>query len=97
MIKDKRLSCNKDYSNKNDEELKKWFKNTFQFSNDIKKFILLWRKGVSLYEYMDDWEKFKETTLPEKEEFCSNLNMEDVTDADYMHTKNLLKTLKWNV
>ena len=43
---------------------------------------------------MDDWEKFDETTLPEKEEFCSNLNMEDVTDADYMHTKNLLKTLK---
>ena len=25
-------SCNKDYSNKFDEELKKWFKNTFKFS-----------------------------------------------------------------
>ena len=31
---------------------------------------------------MDDWEKFNETNLPEKEEFCSNLNMEDITDAD---------------
>ena len=24
--------------------------------------------------------------MPEKEEFCSNLNMEDIIDADYMHT-----------
>ena len=28
---------------------------------------------------MDDWVKFKETTLPEKEELYSNLNMEDIT------------------
>ena len=40
---------------------------------------------------MDDWERFNETTLPEKEEFCSNLNMEDVTHADYMHTKRVCK------
>ena len=31
---------------------------------------------------MDDWKKFNETTLPEKKKFCSNLNMEDITDAD---------------
>ena len=31
---------------------------------------------------MDRREKFNETTLPEKEEFYSNLNMEDFTDAD---------------
>ena len=31
---------------------------------------------------MDDWEKFNETALPEKEEFYINLNMEDITDAD---------------
>ena len=30
---------------------------------------------------MDDWEEFNETTLPEKEEFYSNLNMEDITAA----------------
>ena len=33
-------------------------------------------------------EKFNET-LPEKEEFYSNLNMEDITDADYMHVKGI--------
>ena len=28
---------------------------------------------------MDNWKKFNEATLPEKEEFYSNLNMEDIT------------------
>ena len=50
---------------------------------------MLLRKGVYPYEYMDDWEKFNETTLPEKEEFYSNLNMEDITDADYIHAKGV--------
>ena len=41
LIKYKCLSCNKDYSNKLDGELKKKFKNTFKVSNkDINKFIL---------------------------------------------------------
>ena len=34
---------------------------------------------------MDDWEKLNETPLPEKEEFFSKLNMEDITHADEMH------------
>ena len=46
-------------------------------------------KGVYPYEYMDDWEKFNETKLPEKEEFYSNPNLEDITDADYMHVKRV--------
>ena len=52
---------------------------------------MLLRKGVYPYEYMVDWEKFDETTLPEKEEFYSNLNMEEITGADYMHGKRVLK------
>ena len=31
---------------------------------------------------MNDWERFSDTSLPEKEEFYSNLNMEDITDLD---------------
>ena len=31
---------------------------------------------------MDEQEKFNEITLPEKEEFYSNLNIEDITNAD---------------
>ena len=42
-------------------------KNTFKFSNnDINKFILLLRKSVYPYKYIDDWKKFNKTTLPEK-------------------------------
>ena len=39
------------------------------------------QKGVYPYQYMDEWEEFNETSLPE-EEFYSNLNMEDIIDAD---------------
>ena len=31
--------------------------------------------------------QFNKTSLPEKEDFCSHLNMEDITDADYTHRK----------
>ena len=89
-IKYKCLSCN--YSKEIDEELKKKFKNTFKFSNNASnKCILLLRKGDYPYEYVGDWENFNETTLPEKEEFYSNLNIEDITDADYMHAKSVYK------
>ena len=92
LIKYKFLYRNKDYSNKINKELRKRFKNTFKFSNnDINKFVLLLRKGVYRYEYMDEWEKFNEATLPGKEEFYSNLNMEDITDADYMHARKVCK------
>ena len=38
-----------------------------QFCNgDTNCFILLLRKGVYPYEYMDSWEKFNETSLPDK-------------------------------
>ena len=39
------------------------------------------------YEYMDNWEKLNEASLPEKEDSYSHLNMEDITDADYVHAK----------
>ena len=52
---------------------------------------MLLRKGVYPYKNMDDWEKLNETSLPEKEELQSNLNMEDITDADYMHAKRVSK------
>ena len=49
------------------------------------------QKGVYPYEYIDDWEKFNEISLPENEDFYSHLNMEDITDADYAHAKRLCK------
>ena len=52
------------------------------------------RKSVYPNEYMDDWEKFNEILLPEKEEFYSNLNMEDITAADYMHSKRVYEDIE---
>ena len=49
------------------------------------------RKGVYPYEYMDSWEIFDETSLPDKEAFYSNLNMEGITDIDYRHTNSVFK------
>ena len=40
---------------------------------------------------MGDWEKYNETSLPEKEDFYSHLNMEDITDANYAHAKRVCK------
>ena len=92
LIKYECSSCDKDYSNKIDEELKKRFRNTFKFSNnDINKVVLFLRKGVYPYEDMDDWKKLNEISLPENEKFYSNLNMENITDADYMHSKRVCK------
>ena len=97
LINERCLSCNKDYSNKLNEELKNKFKNTFKFSNNyVNEFILLLRKGIYPYEHVDDWEKFNETTLPEKK-FDSNLNMKDITDADYMHGKEFAKAFKQKI
>ena len=36
---------------------------------------------------MHDWEKFKETLVPEAEDFCIHLNVKDITDVHYEHVK----------
>ena len=86
------MCCNKNYQHKFDKKLKKPFLNTCRFSNhNNSKFILLLRKGVYPYEYIDNWEKSNETSLPEKEDFYGHLNMEGIADADYAHAKRVFK------
>ena len=43
---------------------------------------------------MDAWEKFNEISLPSKEDFYSNLNMENINNIDYRHTNNVFKAFK---
>ena len=57
---------------------------------------MLLRKGVYPYEYMDGWDKFNEKSIPSKESFYSSLTMENITEMDYIHTNNVLKTIKLN-
>ena len=54
---------------------------------------MLLRKGVYPYEYVDSWERFNETSMPDKEAFYSNLNREDITGVDYKHAKIVFKNL----
>ena len=76
--------------NKSRNELIKKFPNIYQFCNgDHNKFVLSLRKGVYPYEYMDSWKKFDETTIPPKEAFYSELNLEDISDEDYAHVQKV--------
>ena len=75
------------------KELIEKFSGIYQLCNDdLNKFVLLLRKGVYPYEYMDSWEKFNETALPPKKDFYSNLNLEDISDEDYTHAQKV-----WNI
>ena len=40
---------------------------------------------------MDEWDNCNKTSLQEKEDFYSNLNMEDIADAYYMIAKGVCK------
>ena len=43
---------------------------------------------------MDSWERFNETSLPDKKTFYSILNLQDITDKDYTHAQEVFKELK---
>ena len=38
---------------------------------------------------MDSWERFDEISLPDKEAFYSKLNLEYITDKDYVHVQKV--------
>ena len=57
---------------------------------------MLLRKGVHPYEYMDSWERFNETSLLNKENFYSCLNMEDITDIDDNYAKEVFREFRIN-
>ena len=52
---------------------------------------LLTHKGIYPYEYVTDWDKFKETKLPLREAFYSKRNMSGVGNEDYEHTNRVWK------
>ena len=89
------LECKKNYRKDFNKESIKRFANTYEFcSGEINKFIVLLRKGVYPYEYMDSWGRFDETSLPDKKSFYSELYLEDITDKDYAHGQKVFKEFK---
>ena len=91
------FNCKKNYKKEINKELVERFSNTYNFcNNDINKFVMLLRKGVYPYEYMDGWEKFNEKLIPSKESFYSSLTLETIIEIDYIHANNVFKTFKLN-
>ena len=51
----------------------KTFPNIHDVCNrEINNFFLFLRKGVYPYQYMDSWERFDETSLPDEKSFYSD-------------------------
>ena len=40
---------------------------------------------------MDSWERFNKTSLPDKYYFYSELNLEDISDKDYLHSQKVFE------
>ena len=75
--------------------MKDKFPSTFKLGKgNIDKFILLLKKGVYPYEYMDGWERFDETELPLIDKFYSNLNLTNITKVEYKHAQKVWSTFK---
>ena len=69
--------------------LKKNFNLTSRFLGCDENYLLMIRRGVYLYKYVDGWEKSEETDLPPKDTFYSRLNMKGISDQDYEHVQQV--------
>ena len=70
-------------------------KEAFKYTSEEftgKKLNLMSQKGAYPYDYMDCFEKFDQTELPTKEQFCSTLNDQHVTNGEYDHAWKVWKT-----
>ena len=73
--------------------LKSKFPNTFQLTKgNIKKFVLLLKKDLDPYEYINDSNIFNETELPTIDKFYSKLNLKNISKEDHRHAQNV-----WNI
>ena len=69
------------------------FTNIYEFCNGhINKLL---RKGVYPYEFMDSQKTFDETSLPDRKEFYSSLNMESITNVDFRHANKMWRCFKY--
>ena len=76
----KYLCCNKNYQQKFDEKLKERFLNTYKFSN---------HDNNKLFHYCE--KMFILINIWIRLDFYNHLKIEDITDADYVHTKRVCK------
>ena len=92
-----KYSCNKckKVSYKPISDLIKRCSNVYSISNgDLDKLLLLLRKGVYPYEYMNSWNRFNECKNPSFEKYFSELNMSNISKEDYAHSQKIWSTFK---
>ena len=71
------------------------FPNTFKLCRgSIEKFLLLLRKGVYPYEYIDNMSKYYEKELPTIDNFYSKLSSSGISKKDYAHGKKVWQFFK---
>ena len=98
IFKDNKVVCRcferkKNISKYFNNELTKRFKNIYKFcENNKNKSLLLLRKGIYPYEYMDSRIKFNQDKTPSVNIFYSELTMENITNSDYKHAQRVFKT-----
>ncbi len=60
-----------------------------EYVNNDDDLFLLTEKGIYPYDYMDNWDKFKEKELPRKEKFYSILSGEHLSNEDYERSQKV--------
>lgn len=72
-------------------EQKKYLNFHLKEKYTVEQIVLLSKKGIYPYEYMDSFDKFEETNLPPIDKFYSTLNNSSISKDDYKHGQNV-----WN-
>ena len=86
--------CNKN-SCKSIDDLVERCPNVYSICNgDLDKFLLLLRKGVYPYDYMNGWSRFNETWNAPFEKYISKLNLKNITKEDYIHSQKVWDIFK---
>ena len=57
-------------------------------------FDLVCKKGVYCYDYIDSWERYNETQLPDQSNFFNILTSEYISNEDYNHALTVWDTFK---
>ena len=71
------------------------FRSVYKFCNDdLDNFVLLLRKGVYPYEYMDSWEKLDKTSILPKEAYYNKLNKKNISNIDYARVEKVWEVFK---
>jgi hypothetical protein len=70
------------------------FKYSIQPNYTKEQKLLLLKKGVYPYEYIDSYNRFNETELPSKDKFYSKLADSHITDDEYEHAQKLWNTFQ---